>query len=71
MTASRHPKLTKRTITMLADDADLRWICGVVDSGFHNGAGCHPGEDHHDESWRCGWYWRATVPALRGQVKER
>jgi len=59
----RHPKLTKGIITKLADAADLRWICDVVDSGYHNGARCNPREPHGGD-WACGYYWRATVPQV-------
>jgi len=35
------------------------WICGVVNSGFHNGARCNESDPH--EGWSCGWYYRATL----------
>lgn len=40
---------------------ERRWRCGVVASGFHNGALCSP-SDPHDNSWDCGW--RFIAPPL-------
>lgn len=40
-----------------------RWVCGVLRSGFHNGATCHADSDWHDASWGCGWRWEASVHA--------
>jgi hypothetical protein len=57
----RHPDLTKHLVTQLADSAERRWICEVVDSGFHNGAHCDPRDPH--PGWDCGWYWRSTIKA--------
>ncbi len=31
---------------------DHRWVCGVVRSGYHNGARCSPDDPH--EGWGCG-----------------
>ena len=37
-----------------------RWVCRVVSTGYHSGAGCNP-DDPHDGDWRCGYYWAASV----------
>jgi hypothetical protein len=57
----RDPHLTRHLVSALADNAERRWICEVVDSGFHNGAHCTPREPH--AGWSCGWYWRSTIKA--------
>ena len=36
----------------------VHWVCGVVRSGYHNGAGCRP-SDPHGGDWSCGF--RAEV----------
>lgn len=38
-----------------------RWVCQVVRTGYHNGAGCHAEEPHHDEEWGCGWRFELSV----------
>jgi hypothetical protein len=40
-----------------------RWVCGVTRSGYHNGAGCHPGDPHPEEGWHCGYRWELSLPA--------
>lgn len=51
----------------LRDLFERRWRCGVTASGYHNGAGCTPGDPHGD--WGCGYRWIA--PALtEKQAKE-
>lgn len=42
------------------DVFEHRWVCQVVRTGYHNGAGCNPGEDHHID-WGCGWRWEASL----------
>lgn len=44
----------------LRDLFERRWVCTVVSSGYHNGAGCAPGEPH--SGWGCGYRW--VAPAL-------
>lgn len=39
----------------------LEWVCMVVHTGFHNGAGCSPEEPHGDD-WECGWHCHALIP---------
>jgi hypothetical protein len=45
---------------VLRDLFERRWRCGVTASGYHNGAGCSPGDPH--DGWGCGYRWMA--PAL-------
>lgn len=42
---------------------NAQWICGVVASGHHNGAGCTPSDSHHDPIWGCGWYFNFNQAA--------
>jgi hypothetical protein len=37
-----------------------RWVCEVVRSGYHNGAGCSPTDAH--EGWDCGWRLELSLP---------
>lgn len=45
-------------VVTLKDRFHREWACQVVDSGFHSGAGCSPG-DHHTYPWNCGFKWKA------------
>jgi hypothetical protein len=38
-----------------------KWVCLVVRSGYHNGAGCTSLEPHL--AWGCGWRYELTLPA--------
>lgn len=44
-----------------ADVLQKRWVCQVVRSGFHNGAGCIPNDPHHDIEWGCGFRYELSV----------
>lgn len=54
-----------RAVTMkaLRDVATKRWVCGVVRSGYHNGAGCSPEDPHR--GWGCGYYYEYRIRADR------
>ena len=54
---TREPELCINVLPLLR----RRWACGVVRSGFHNGAGCRPGDPHHHEDWGCGWRFELSV----------
>lgn len=43
----------------LSEAFQRRWVCQVVRSGYHNGAGCQPDEPHGD--WGCGVRWEASL----------
>ena len=37
------------------------WVCAVVRSGYHNGAGCSPRDPHED--WDCQYRYETSLPA--------
>jgi hypothetical protein len=39
-----------------------KWVCGVVRSGYHNGAKCTP-SDPHDPSWKCAYRYELSYYA--------
>ena len=45
----------------IRDYFQKRWVCQVVRSGFHNGAGCTPGNAHVD--WECGYRYEVSLTA--------
>jgi hypothetical protein len=44
----------------LREAFERRWVCRVVSTGYHNGAGCDP-SDPHGPDWRCGYRWSASL----------
>ncbi len=36
-----------------------RWVCEVVRSGYHNGAGCSPKDPHGD--WNCCYRYEISM----------
>lgn len=58
---NRHPDLTGRLVTRLADEAERVWYCEVFHSGFHNGCRCRPTEPH--DGWNCRWVWKSVIDA--------
>jgi hypothetical protein len=48
--------------TALQQKFERRWVCQVVRTGYHNGAGCVPSDPHHHEDWGCSWRWEASLP---------
>jgi len=58
VSATADPELVVNVFSLLR----RRWVCGVVRSGFHNGAGCSStDEPFHDPSWDCGWRFELSV----------
>lgn len=39
-----------------------RWVCEVVRSGYHNGAGCRSTDYEHHGGWGCGWRLEMSLP---------
>ena len=48
-------RAVKQTETVQA-----RWVCQVVRSGYHNGAGCYANDPH--PGWACGWRCEVSIP---------
>jgi hypothetical protein len=46
----------------------VRWVCGVVRSGYHNGAGCHPTDPH--QGWGCGYRVEVSVPITEEEYEQ-
>lgn len=38
-----------------------RWVCQIVRTGYHNGAGCRASEPHHGDDWGCGWRFEMSI----------
>lgn len=38
-----------------------RWVCQVVRSGYHNGAGCTPSEHDHHGGWGCAYRFEMSI----------
>lgn len=52
-------------MTMPRIEAKMRlftrhWVCGVLRSGYHNGATCNERDPH--DGWGCGWRLEASLP---------
>ncbi len=56
------PTMTETERDRIIANARHRWVCGVVASGFHNGAHCTP-DDPHGGRWGCGWHWTSSIRA--------
>jgi hypothetical protein len=54
------------TVTESFTATQARWVCGVVRSGYHNGAQCRPQEPH--SGWGCGWRCELSVPVDSPEV---
>lgn len=53
--------MTTELVVNIASLVHRQWVCGVVRSGFHNGAGCNPSDDCHDSSWGCGFRFELSI----------